>query len=52
VIIRGIHESNRMESIWKDLIKNSRVRVSLDLFEIGIAIFSEKLQKEDFVLKF
>jgi len=52
MIIRGIHESEMMESIWKDFIKSSRVRVSLDLFEIGIAIFSEKLQKENFVLKF
>jgi len=52
LIIRGIHESERMETIWKDLIKNNKVRVSLDLFEIGITIFQKQLQKEDFILRF
>jgi hypothetical protein len=52
MIIRGIHDSQRMETVWQDFIRHSRVRVSLDLFEIGIAIFSVRLQKENFVLKF
>jgi hypothetical protein len=52
LIIRGIHDSERMESIWKNWIRQSRIKVSLDLFEFGIVIFSDKLQKENFVLKF
>jgi hypothetical protein len=52
LIIRGIHDSERMELIWNELIKNKRVRVSLDLFEIGIILCLKKLQKEHFVLRF
>lgn len=52
IIIRGIHESGQMESIWNDLIKNNKVRVSLDLFEIGIILFRKNLQKENFIFKY
>lgn len=52
LIIRGIHESMEMHAIWTNLIKNFRIRVSLDLFEIGLAMFRQDLQKEHFVLRF
>ena len=52
VVIRGIHESKEMESIWMDLKTSTEVRVSLDLFEMGIVLFRKGLQKEDFILKF
>ena len=51
LIIRGIHESNEMESIWQNTIANQNIRVSLDLFEIGILLFRKGLQKENFILK-
>ena len=52
LIVRGIHESERMETIWMETIKSGSVKVSLDLFEIGIILFSENLQKEHFILRF
>lgn len=52
IIIRGIHESKEMEAIWQELIANKSVRVSLDLFEIGIALFRAGLQKENFIHRF
>jgi hypothetical protein len=52
MIIRSIHESAQMESIWKEIIKSERVRVSLDIFEIGIVLFKTNLQKEHFILRF
>lgn len=52
LIIRGIHESNEMEAIWQEMVSNENVRVSLDLFEIGIALFRKGLQKENFIFKF
>ncbi|MEI6142038.1 MAG: hypothetical protein WCP85_22385 [Mariniphaga sp.] len=52
VIIRGIHESKEMEAVWMELKLSTEVRVSLDLFEIGIFLFRKGLQKEDFILKF
>lgn len=52
LIIRGIHESKKMESVWLEIIGDDTVRVSLDLFEIGIALFRKGLQKENFILRF
>jgi hypothetical protein len=52
VVIRGIHESKEMEAVWLELKSSTEVRVSLDLFEIGIVLFRKGLQKEDFILKF
>lgn len=52
MIIRGIHESKPMEAIWKETIASESVRVSLDLFEIGIALFRKGLQKENFIQRF
>lgn len=52
LIIRGIHESREMEAIWREMIANESVRVSLDLFEIGIALFRKGLQKENFIQRF
>jgi len=52
LIIRGIHESKEMEDCWTELTTSTEVRVTLDLFEIGIALFRKGLQKENFTLKF
>jgi len=52
IIIRGIHQSKEMETIWLDLVSQISVRVTLDLFEIGIALFRPGLQKENFILRF
>lgn len=52
IILCGIHTSAGMEAVWKRFQKEPEVRISLDLFEIGIFICKKGLQKEDFVLKF
>jgi len=52
LIVRGIHESKDMEAIWQEMIASESVRVSLDLFEIGIALFRKGLQKENFIQRF
>jgi hypothetical protein len=52
MIIRGIHESKDMEVIWHKIIDSECVRVSLDLFEIGIVLFRKGLQKENFIHRF
>ena len=51
LIIRGIRESKEMRVIWREVIASQRVRVSLDLFEIGIILFYKGLQKENFVYR-
>lgn len=49
LIIRGIHESKGMRQLWKKVMAAPQVRVSLDLFEIGIVLFRKGLQKENFI---
>ena len=52
VVVCGIHTSHAMESVWAGYKSNPAVRVSLDMFEIGLFICQEALQKEEFVLRF
>lgn len=52
VVLCGIHASAKMEAIWLRYKNDPTVRVSLDLFEIGIFICKKALQKEDFVVRF
>jgi hypothetical protein len=52
IVLCGIHHSGEMEAIWTRYKGNQTVRISLDIFEIGILICRQGLQKEDFVLRF
>lgn len=52
VVLAGIHTSGAMEAVWEKYKSSPVVRVSLDLFEIGVFICREGLQKEAFVLRF
>jgi len=52
VVLCGIHVSEKMENVWTSHKRNLSVRISLDLFEIGIFICKKGLQKEDFVMRF
>lgn len=52
VVFCGIHTSAETEEVWYKYRGNKTVRISLDLFETGIFICRNGLQKEDFVLRF
>ena len=52
VVLCGIHFSPAMQEEWLRQCQSTVVRVSLDLFDIGILICMKGLQKEDFVLRF
>ena len=52
IVVCGIHASARMEDVWMKHMKDPLIRVSLDLFEIGIFICRKGLQKEEFVVRF
>jgi hypothetical protein len=45
MIVQGIHSSAVMETAWERLKKNDQVRLTIDLFSVGI-IFCRKEQKE------
>ena len=45
VILHGIHDDADMETVWNALKKHSNIRLTIDLFAIGI-LFCRKEQKE------
>jgi hypothetical protein len=52
VIIPHIHASKTAINQWKTLIEEKSVRVSLDLFFIGVFFFRKESTKQDFQLQF
>lgn len=51
-VFDDIHWSSGMNSAWKQIKAHPRVRVTFDLFYLGIVFFKEELSKEDFIIKF
>jgi hypothetical protein len=51
IILRGIHHSAEMEILWNDMVAHKSIRVSLDLFNIGITLFRKESQKENFIYR-
>lgn len=51
-IINAIHQSKETEQAWIKIKKHRKVKVSLDLFFIGIIFFKKELTKENFLIRF
>lgn len=52
VIVTNIRYSHEHYIAWKQITNLDKVSASIELFDMGIAIFSEKLQKENFILRY
>ncbi len=53
VIFDDIHWSAGMEKAWHDIKENSAVRLSIDLFFIGLVFFSDQFKvKQHFTIRF
>lgn len=52
LILDDIHWSQEMEEAWNFIKSHVSVKLSLDLFQIGIIFFRKELSKEDFILRF
>ncbi|MCX6252231.1 MAG: class I SAM-dependent methyltransferase [Bacteroidetes bacterium] len=52
IIFDDIHWSDGMDEAWTAIKRNKDVRVTVDLFTMGIVFFREELSKEDFVIRF
>lgn len=52
LVIDDIHWSQGMTDAWNTIRCHSRVKVSIDLYHMGIVFFKEELSKEDFTLRF
>jgi predicted O-methyltransferase YrrM len=51
-VFDDIHYSQGMEQAWQQIIKDKRVKVSFDLFSLGIIYFKKELQKQDYIYLF
>jgi predicted O-methyltransferase YrrM len=52
LIFDDIHWSQEMEEAWNFIKSHDSVKLSLDLFQVGIIFFKKELSKEDFILRF
>jgi len=51
-VFDDINWSEGMKNAWKQIKKHPSVRISIDLFFLGIVFFRKELSKEDFVIRF
>lgn len=51
-IFDDIHWSEEMEEAWNEIKNHSKVRVSVDLFRMGLIFFKKELSYENYVIKF
>ncbi|MBH2003926.1 MAG: class I SAM-dependent methyltransferase [Sphingobacteriia bacterium] len=53
IILDDIHWSREMEQAWEEVKGDSRIRLTIDLFYIGLVFLrSEQQEKEDFIIRF
>ena len=53
VILSGIHKTAAHSKAWRNVSKHSEVRMSIDLFGIGLLLFREEFkERQHFVLKY
>ncbi len=53
VAVAGIHQSEKHGSAWKTMCKKEQVKMSLDLYGIGLLLFREEFKvKQHFILKY
>lgn len=51
-IFDDIHWSTEMEDAWEYIKYHSKVKVSIDLFRLGLIFFIKEMSKEHYVIKF
>lgn len=51
LVVAGIHDSPEKNQVWRELLQDASVTLSLDLFQWGMAFFRNTLEKRVYVLK-
>ncbi len=53
LIFEGIYKSKEMEASWEKIIMHKEVKLTIDLYKLGIVFFrKEQLEKENFTIRF
>lgn len=51
-VFDDIHWSNEMEEAWSEIKTNEHVKVTIDLFRLGLIFFRKELSYQHYVIKF
>lgn len=51
-VFDDIYWSKDMTKAWNEIKSHPQVRVSIDIFQMGIVFFNQELQKEHYILRF
>ncbi|MDO5570882.1 MAG: class I SAM-dependent methyltransferase [Bacteroidales bacterium] len=52
IVVAGINSNAYIRKFWTQLTLHEEVKISLDLYELGIAIYHEMLYKQHFIVSF
>ena len=52
MIVGGIYTSEEKKKWWKQLKNDERVRITFDLYDIGIVLFDSKRYKQNYIVNF
>lgn len=52
MIVGGIYASKAKQEWWKGLLEDERVRITFDLYDIGIVLFDSKRHKQNYIVNF
>ena len=52
VVVGDIHATKEREAWWKELAQDERVRISFDLYDIGLLLFEAKRFKQNYIVNF
>lgn len=51
-VVAGIHDTPEKNQVWKNLLEDASVTLSLDLFSWGMIFFRKTLEKRTYILKY
>ena len=52
IVIEGIHSNKQSLALWNKLKSDERIRVTMDLLDIGLCFCNEKLFKQHYKVSF
>ena len=52
VVVGNIYASKEQKAWWNQLLTDERVRISFDLYDIGLLLFEEKRFKQNYKVNF
>lgn len=50
IVVGDIHWSDEMEEAWEEIKKNALVRVTVDIFDVGLVFFRREMTPEHFTI--